>query len=88
MGPVPAAQSGPEPCRCARQERSEHRAAGTDQSNVAGAAVADVMAQQGAKGSTEQHHADDPEGKTLPVHAHILASPASFGHPGLSTLSA
>ena len=47
MRPLPAAKPGDEPDCAAGDERSEHCAGGADQGDVARAAVADVMAEQG-----------------------------------------
>jgi hypothetical protein len=84
---LPAAKAGQQPGCAAGDERSEYRAACADQGDVAGAAIADVMAGECAERRTEKHGADNPDGQTLRVHGHILAPPASRSHPTLPKVS-
>ena len=69
------------------QERAKHRAGGADQRDAATTAIADLVAEPRPERGAHQDGGDDPGGKELPLHGHILASPAAASHLGLPTLA-
>jgi hypothetical protein len=77
---------GAQPQHAAGQERAEHRAGGADQRDVAAAAIPDLVAEPGSERAAQQGGADDPRGKSLPLHAPYLDIPASIGLRRLPTL--
>lgn len=62
-------QPGASPPDGSRQERSEHGARGTDQRDVAAAAIPELLAAPRAQPSADEGGADDPGDHVLPVHA-------------------